>query len=174
MDQVDLELVRSVSSRHEIAELLARYCRGIDRCDADELDRVFADDATLDYGSGPRDKASTCASLLAALSGMRLTHHRICNTIIELYGDRAKAETGCVALHILGEHGAEVEMTVGGRYLDRLERRDGSWRITERLYVMDWNRQGPTTMQVEGGLYDSLRRRGARKPDDPLYEWKAR
>lgn len=151
--------------------MLARYCRGIDRCDADELDRVFADDALLDYGNGPQDKVAACAALLKGLAGMRLTHHRISNTIIELAGDRARAETGCVALHILGEPGAEVEMTVGGRYLDTLERRGRSWRIVERFYVMDWNRQVPTTMQVEGGLYDILLRRGARKSADPLYDW---
>lgn len=172
MDQSDLELLHCVAARQEIAEVLARYCRGIDRCDANELDRVFSDDATLDYGIGPQDKASTCAALLQALGTMRLTHHRISNMIIELTGNRAKAETGCVALHILGQPGAEVEMTVGGRYLDTLERRDGSWRIVGRLYVMDWNRQEPATMQLEGGLYDSLRRRGGRQPNDPLYDWK--
>ena len=64
-------------------------------------------------------------------------------------------------------------MTVGGRYLDTLEKRPEGWRIVERLYVMDWNRQGPATMRVEGGLYDVLQRRGGRKPADPLYRWSA-
>lgn len=165
------DLPARVAARLDIAEVLARYCRGIDRCDADELDRVFADDAAIDYGYGPQDKAAICAGLIAAISGMRLTQHAISNTIIDLDGDRARAETQCVALHILGEPGAETEMTVGGRYLDTLEQRADGWRIVERLYVMDWNRQGPATMRLEGGMYDRLMRRGARKPDDPLYAW---
>lgn len=64
-------------------------------------------------------------------------------------------------------------MVVGGRYLDRLVRRDGGWLIAERLYVMDWNRQGPSTMQDSGGMYDMLARRGRRWPDDPSYAWQA-
>ena len=165
------DLLNRVAARLDIAELLARYCRGIDRCDADELDRVFADDASLDYGSGAQGKASTCAGLLAAVGAMRLTQHAIGNIIIEFEGSRARAETYCVALHIFGVSGSETEMTVGGRYLDTLEQRPEGWRIVERLYVMDWNRQGPATMRVAGGLYDVLQRRGGRKPKDPLYRW---
>ena len=104
---------------------------------------------------------------------MRLTQHAIGNVIIEFDGSRARTETYCVALHILGEPGSETEMTVGGRYLDTLDRRTGEWRIVERLYVMDWNRQRPATMRVEGGLYDNLQRRGERSPEDPLYRWSA-
>ena len=172
-DLIPPDLLRRVAARQDIAELLARYCRGIDRCDAAELDWVFADDARIDYGSGAQDKAATCAGLLAAVGAMRLTQHAIGNIIIEFDGDRARAETYCVALHILGEPGSETEMTVGGRYLDTLEQRAGEWRIVERLYVMDWNRQEPATMRVEGGLYDVLQRRGGRKPDDPRYRWSA-
>ena len=167
------DLLHRVAARQDIAEVLARYCRGIDRCSADELDRVFADDASIDYGSGAQGKATTCAGLLDAVGTMRLTQHAISNIIIEFDGSRARAETYCVALHIFGEPGSETEMTVGGRYLDTLDRRAGEWRIVERLYVMDWNRQGPATMRVAGGLYDILQRRGGRKPDDPLYRWRA-
>ena len=172
-DLLPPDLLHRVAARLDIAELLARYCRGIDRCDADELDRVFADDASLDYGSGAQGKAATCAGLLVAVGAMRLTQHAIGNIIIEFEGSRARAETYCVALHILGEPGSETEMTVGGRYLDTLEERPEGWRIVERLYTMDWNRQGPATMRLEGGLYDILQRRGGRKPDDPLYRWRA-
>lgn len=167
------DLLRRVAARQDIAELLARYCRGIDRCDADELDRVFADDARIDYGFGAQDKATTCASLMATIGGMRLTQHAIGNVIVDLDGGRARAETQCVALHIVGEPGAETELTVGGRYLDTLEERPEGWRIVERLYVMDWNRTGPATMSLDGGMFDRLKRRGARKPDDPLYRWSA-
>ena len=104
---------------------------------------------------------------------MRLTQHSIANALVEIDGDAARAETCCTALHIVGMPGQWFEMVVGGRYLDTLARGAEGWRITERLYVMDWNRQGPATMQDSGGLYDTLRRRGARKPDDPSYAWRA-
>lgn len=161
-----------VADRLAIGDVLARYCRGIDRCDADELRRVFAPDALVDYGDGRSLRDAAIDHLLPALRAMRLTHHSITNTLIEIDGDCAWAETYCTALHILGPPGEETELVVGGRYLDRLERRGQGWQITERLYVMDWNRQQPATMQVSGGLYDTLLRRGARWPDDPLYQWR--
>lgn len=161
-----------VADRLAIGDVLARYCRGIDRCDADELRRVFAPDALIDYGDGPSLRDAAIDHLLPALRAMCLTHHSITNTLIEIDGDRAWAETYCTALHILGPPGAETELVVGGRYLDRLERRGEGWQITERLYVMDWNRQQPATMQDSGGLFDTLLRRGARWPDDPLYGWR--
>ena len=62
----------------------------------------------------------------------------------------------------------KMEMVVGGRYLDRLERRGGEWRIAWRTYVMDWNRNVPSTCRWDEGIYARLRNRGARFPDDPL------
>lgn len=168
-----------VADRIAIEEVLARYCRGIDRCDAEELRRVFSDDAMIDYGDGAQPREETIAGLMTGLSAMRLTHHNIGNVICEIEGDAARAETYCVAYHILpngeavGDSGdpAEIEMVVGGRYLDTLVKRAGQWRIAERLYVMDWNRQGPASMEVSGGLYDTLLRRGSRYPEDPSYPW---
>ena len=34
---------------------------------------------------------------------------------------------------------------VGGRYLDSHACRDGTWRLTHRKYVMDWNTNRPST-----------------------------
>jgi len=168
--------LQHVADRLAIAEVLARYCRGIDRCDRDELTQVFTDDARIDYGDGAKPLGETVAGLMAGLGAMRLTHHNIGNVICEIAGERARAETYCVALHILpgnapDEASGDIEMVVGGRYLDTLVKRDGAWKIAERLYVMDWNRQGPATMIEAGGLYDTLARRGSRAPDDPGCAW---
>lgn len=160
-----------LADRLGIEEVLARYCRGIDRCDAQELARVFTEDAMIDFGDGPKPRDETIAGLMEGLGAMRLTHHNIGNCICEIEGDQARAETYCVAYHILPSEEGEVELVVGGRYLDRLVRIGGEWRIAERLYIMDWNRQSPSTMQTQGGLFDTLLRRGARHPDDPSYRW---
>lgn len=160
-----------LADRLAIEEVLARYCRGIDRCDAQELARVFTEDAVIDFGDGPKLRDETIAELMEGLGAMRLTQHNIGNFLCEIEGDRARAETYCVAYHFLPSEEGEVELVVGGRYLDRLVRISGQWRIAGRLYVMDWNRQSPSTMQTQGGLFDTLLRRGARHPDDPSYRW---
>ncbi len=173
--------IQQIADRQAIEQVLARYCRGIDRCDAEELAQVFAPDARIDYGDGPKPPAETIAGLMAGLGAMTLTHHNIGNLICEVDGDRARCETYCVALHILpgaeakqGEQLPMTEMVVGGRYLDKFVKQGGEWRIAERLYIMDWNRQGPSSMEESGGLYDTLARRGARHPRDPSYAWWAK
>ena len=163
--------ITEIADRLAIAETLARYCRGIDRCDAALLAEVFTADARIDYGDGPKPPAETIPGLMAGLGAMRLTQHNISNTVMQITGATAKAETHCVALHLIPSPDGAIELVVGGRYLDRLAKSDGQWRIAERLYVMDWNRTQPSTMQTEGGLFDSLQRRGARGDSDPSAAW---
>lgn len=160
-----------LADRLAIAETLALYCRGIDRCDAEQLAAAFTPDAMIDYGDGARPIAEVIPGLMAGLGSMRLTQHNISNTVIRITGDTARAETNCVALHLIPSPQGEVEVTVGGRYLDTLARREGRWLIAERLYVMDWNRTCPSTMATQGGLFDGLRRRGARGESDPASVW---
>lgn len=160
-----------IADRLAIAETLALYCRGIDRCDGGLLAEVFTPDARIDYGDGARSPAETIPGLMAGLRTMRLTQHNISNTVMRLCGDTAKAETNCVALHLIPAPEGQIELVVGGRYLDTLVKLDGTWRIAERIYVMDWNRSSPATMQTEGGLFDGLQRRGTRAPEDPSVMW---
>lgn len=160
-----------IADRLAIAETLALYCRGIDRCDAEQLAAAFTPDAAIDYGDGARPVAEVIPGLMAGLGAMRVTQHNITNTVMRIHGERAKAETNCVALHIIPSPEGEIELVVGGRYLDRLEKREGRWLIAERLYVMDWNRSGPATMALEGGLLGGLQRRGGRGANDPASTW---
>jgi len=160
-----------LADRLAIAETLALYCRGIDRCDAAQLAAAFTPDAMIDYGDGAKPVAEVIPALMAGLGAMRLTQHNIGNTVMRIAGDTAKAETNCVALHLIPSPEGEIELVVGGRYLDRLAKQQGRWRIAERLYVMDWNRTSPSTMQLEGGLLGGLQRRGARAGDDPSAVW---
>ncbi len=165
MDMIEL------ADRLAIAETLALYCRGIDRCDAEQLAAAFTPDALIDYGDGAKSVADTIPGLMAGLGAMRLTQHNISNTVMRIAGDTARAETNCVALHLIPSPDGEIELVVGGRYLDTLQKHAGRWRIAARLYVMDWNRTSPSTMQVSGGLFDGLQRRGARGADDPAAAW---
>ncbi len=168
LTDAELADLRALIAKQAIAEALARYGRGIDRCDLETLLGVFWPDARADYGSGWQGAADWCAATVDALRGMHRTMHSIGNVLIELTGDTATAETYCHAYHELDGPDGLREMVVGGRYLDRFERRAGEWKIAERLYVMDWNRNTASTAQWDG-FYAALKRRGARKPDDPLY-----
>ncbi len=166
MSQID---VASVADRLAIAEVLTLYSRGIDRCDLETLTSTFWPDGTAQYGAQAQNAHKWAASTVAALRNMNRTFHSLSNMLITPRGDWAEAETYCTAYHEVKGPDGLVEMVVGGRYLDRLEKRGGEWRIARRLYVMDWNRNVPSTARWDEGLYATLVNRGARKPDDPLY-----
>ncbi len=157
-----------IADRLAIMETLARYCHGVDRCDADTLAQAFWPEATLDYGAYKGPAGPFFPALINALREMRCTSHFISNVMITVQGERAKVETYCRAVHLLPGPDGEVEMDVGGRYIDVMECRDTQWRILTRLYVLDWNRNGPATAIWDQGMYAQLTNRGARWPNDPF------
>ncbi len=158
-----------IADRLAIMDRLNLYARGIDRCDLATLLAVWWPGAIVDYGQGPGDAETWSRAIIGMLHTMLRTQHMLSNIIIEIDGDRASAETYCHAYHELEQGEGRIEMIVGGRYLDVLERREGVWRIATRRYVMDWNSNRPSTANWDDGMYASLKRRGARFPEDALY-----
>jgi hypothetical protein len=165
----DTDTVREVADRLAIAHVLTLYSRGIDRCDLETLNSTFWPDGTAQYGAQAQNAHEWAAATVGALKAMNRTFHSLSNMLITVAGDRAEAETYCTAYHEVPGPGGLTEMVVGGRYLDRLEKRGGEWKIARRIYVMDWNRNVPSTAQWDTGLYATLVNRGARWPGDPLY-----
>jgi hypothetical protein len=166
----DMEtLLRATADRLAIQDVLCRYARGIDRCDIDVLRGVWWSGARADYGNGEVDAVDWSGDVVIALAAMRRTQHFLGNMLIDLDGDQATAETYCRAYHEVDGADGPIEMEVGGRYLDRLERRGGEWRIAHRRYVHDWNRNTASTAAWSGPMYGNLKRVGARRPDDPSY-----
>jgi hypothetical protein len=44
-----------------------------------------------------------------------------------------------------------MDSVYGGRYLDELEKRDGEWRISKRMYILDWSQQFPNQLEASTG-----------------------
>ncbi len=158
---------QTVLDRIEIHDLLVRYARAVDRCDAALFAQVWAPGALVDYGGGETGAAAWSDDLVARLRHMDRTQHQISNSLVEIDGDEACAETMCTAYHRFTESGMKLRMVVGGRYLDRLARTPDGWRIASRRYVMDWNETEPSTMQVGEGRFARFTALGARAPHDP-------
>lgn len=148
-------LVRALLDRAAITDLLHRYCRAIDRRDERELRACFHEDAVHDQGGFAGPSTEFCTLALARLSAIGATQHLIANVLIELAGDSARSEAAFVAYHRVPANceltglfacgGVELDLFVGGRYLDELERRDGIWRIRRRVGAYDWTRRVPAT-----------------------------
>ena len=57
---------------------------------------------------------------------------------------------------------------VAGRYLDRMRKKDGEWRIQHRIVAFEWFRHLPDSSEFDDSPFGSAQR-GARLPDDPMY-----
>jgi hypothetical protein len=67
--------------------------------------------------------------------------HRISNIIIEVDGDRAGSETYVDARFRFEADGKLIALYTRGRYIDRWEKRDGRWAISQRSYVHEMDGQ---------------------------------
>jgi hypothetical protein len=163
--------LRLIADRHEIHQVLLRYCRGVDRGDADMISSVYHEGAADPHGPHQfRDAKSELAALAVsrfdALAGA--AQHHITNCLIELDGDHAQVETYVVAYNPTRlQDGSEVLSVIGARWLDRFERRDRRWGIAERTVVIDWSRKDiPGDDWPDAAHYPAPGRREA----DPSYD----
>ncbi|WP_370935070.1 nuclear transport factor 2 family protein [Amycolatopsis sp. cg13] len=122
------------ADRQAITDLMTGWIHR-DREHWDALANLFHDDATLTilWFSGP---AKDFVDGSRRMSGGALrSKHFIGSPVIEAVGDRAFVETNAMLVSDHLEWGLGV--TVHNRFLDRVERRDGVWRITRRDSVYD-------------------------------------
>ncbi len=133
--------LKSIAARTAIRDVLERYCRGIDRLDAELITSVYWPEAIDDHGiyKGPgKDFAPVVIPLLR--DNYRGTMHSLHQSLIELHGSSAKSETYFVAYHFGGDANGKFIDIAGGRYVDLLEERYGEWRISDRVVVIEWSR----------------------------------
>ncbi|HEV8261233.1 MAG TPA: nuclear transport factor 2 family protein, partial [Burkholderiales bacterium] len=127
--------------RQDILDCLNRVCRGIDRFDQDLFLSAFHSDAIIDVGEmvgAPAEVYHNGAELHE--HGQSSTLHYLPNHSCEIDGDLAHAET---YLLYTGRNRDETNWIAGGRYIDRLERRDGTWKIAFRYVVIEWSSMIP-------------------------------
>jgi hypothetical protein len=138
-------------ARADIADALARYCCGVDRGDEELIRSAYFDDAVEDrvgYHGGVEGFIAYVREWVSV--SFEVTHHQLGSTYVRFEGNVAMVETYFTAHHVTvpGEDGRQM-MVVGGRYLDRFERRSGQWRIAHRTGLRDWSEIRP---MVESNL----------------------
>ncbi|WP_172937939.1 nuclear transport factor 2 family protein [Rhodococcus sp. MS16] len=131
-------LVDEIASRQQINDLLVHYTHGCDRADVELLRSVYHPDAIDNHGKFNGPAADFAAWATDLHLGFSCTTHYICNSVVEIDGDLAHGETYVqVWIRSNGEQG--VDRVIGGRYLDRFERRGGVWKIAKRHLLVDWH-----------------------------------
>jgi len=148
-----------------IRRVLYRYCRGIDRIDAELIRSAYWPGATDDHGVFTGSAEEFARWVVGVLATFEQTQHSLHQTSIDVLGDRAFTETYFDARHRLRREGRLMLETFGGRYLDRFERRDGEWRIAHRVVVHDWSR----IEEVPATYPNEMFAQGLRSRDDLSY-----
>jgi len=129
--------VTELADRQAIRDVLMAYSRGIDRLDRELLISLYHEDAIDDHGVfvGTREEFADWA--IAMHTATHLSHqHCIFNVTFDLDGNVAHTETYYMFVG-MNRTGTPMAMS-GGRYIDRLEKRDGRWAIAARVCVRDW------------------------------------
>ena len=138
MTELD-ELRRDVQyllDRTAIADCIAAHARGSDRHDAELLTRTYLDDG-IDVHGGTVNPGPAYAEWANLVHGQTSANHlhNITTHTCEIDGDEAHAES--YVLVTLLSPDATTTTVMCGRYVDRLERRDGRWRIAVRRATVE-------------------------------------
>jgi SnoaL-like domain len=138
--------------RERIRERVALLARGEDRRDAGLLRAAFWPDATVDFGMFAGDLAAYLDWVLPGSPAIPVTQHVLGQSVVDLRGAVALVETHVLAYHRVDTGEQERDVVLGGRYLDRFERRDDDWRIARRTMLYDWTQDVGAAVDWSGGL----------------------
>ena len=136
MDAERLARLEKLADKQEIMECLTRFSRGMDRFDRDVYLSAFHADAEM--AAGPFvGSAVDCWDWAVPMheAYQIATHHSLLNVTIDLDGDVAHSE--CYYIFVARNRDESVWLA-GGRYIDRLERRNGEWKIALRTNAIEW------------------------------------
>ncbi|HEY8537880.1 MAG TPA: nuclear transport factor 2 family protein [Steroidobacteraceae bacterium] len=161
--------LQELEARQQITDVLYRYARGWDRLDEEALRSCFFPDAEHQHGGFKGKSQDFITRALPMVAKTRSTSHMISNVTIEIRGNAAVSECYFLAHHrrATTDGKDEEDYFLGGRYVDRFERRDGEWKIARRIGLNSLERVVPRAdRSFETAAPDTF---GKRKPEDPWY-----
>ena len=146
--------IEELLAREEITDVIKRLARGTDRLDEELMASCYHPDGVDDHNAFRGSGTEFAKWVVTVLPHFTTTMHFIGppNVSVDLDADVAQADTYCVAHHINAGTGPRssprtatdpestpgTDMVLGLRYVDRFERRDGTWLIAKRVCAFDW------------------------------------
>ena len=165
--------IQALLDKQAITEVLASYCRAVDRADIPLLKACYHDDATEDHGGTFSGTAAAyIESIAPILPRGGIMTHTTTNLLIALDGDAAQVESHILAFARLKKDGEKFDTLTLARAIDRFEKRDGTWRIAARRMVWEWNHEMPMAETWGRGMIApdaTVLVRGRKTPDDLVY-----
>ena len=148
--------VQHFTDREEILDCIIRNSRGNDRFDDMRTSGTYHADGVHEIGKShiPGTQYGEHANHAhAAICEANL--HNVTMHACEIDGDTAHAESYVIGLFL--DKGCETSRLLAGRYIDRLEKRDGRWAIVVRRatveVVMEGSARLPNKSVLAGSGY---------------------
>jgi hypothetical protein len=162
--------VQEMLDEYALRKLVHGYCRAVDRGDLETLRSLYHHDGEDSHGSFSSGSVDTFLRTLAeARPYIRSMQHHITTTNFAISGDIAEGEIYSIATHSFAAGDGETEVVVGGRYLDKYEKRNGTWKFTTRGIVTDWAHvNDPSAVDMTHPITRDTPR-GRPGSDDPSY-----
>ena len=155
---VSTEGLTTLLDRAEIRDCIASLARGEDRRDAALISGSFWPDATIDLGMFAGSFDEYLDWVVPGSPAIPVTQHVLGQSVIEYSGGTALAETHVTTYHRLATDEGDRDTVIGGRYLDRLDKRGTRWRIAQRTMLYDWFQDlGPSVEWSHGVMGMPLR-----------------
>ncbi|WP_436790870.1 nuclear transport factor 2 family protein [Yinghuangia sp. YIM S10712] len=158
--------LRYVADRMAILDCVMKQSRGHDRHDVELMASVYHDDGTDEHGPVVKPGPEYGEYANQAHSSVFIDHlHNITTHTCEIDGDEAHCESYVIGA-MRARDGKSVHL-IGSRYLDRLERRNGTWKIVLRRCTLEWTLTGDTSLLTSGAFAGFIK--GTWDKKDPSY-----
>ena len=159
--------LQEMLDHHEIRKTLAEYCHACDRADANLMASVYTGNDSFDDHGKVRAPGPEYARVMTdiILDRTDSISHILGQSLIKVEGDTAVAETFFFALLRLPNPEERPRLNqLAGRFVDRLLRVDGKWKIKHRTCVRDTS----ITLVIEHDDYAAFGfKAGTRDSSDP-------
>jgi hypothetical protein len=160
--------VKYLTDRQAILDVINQQSRGCDRHDAELVADAFHEDGWDEHGAQvtPGKQYGRWANDTHT-KGSQVNMHHITTHTCEIDGDVAHAESYVIGLML--NHDGVTARLLAGRYLDRLEKRDGEWKLAVRRSTAEVCFSGDATLMTLAAFTDRRFPKGARDQSDLSY-----
>jgi hypothetical protein len=145
-------MAASLEDRVALRDLVEAYARCADRIDGEGLAALFMPEGVLrivrrgvEETPAERVGRDEIASAIKRLDRYVATFHFVGNHYVTVDGDEATGEAYCVAHHLLGESGSQIDHVMMIRYQDQYRRQPDGWKLAVRELRVDWTEERTVT-----------------------------
>jgi SnoaL-like protein len=145
-------MTASLEDRFALRDLVEAYARCADHVDGEGLAALFMPEGVLrivrrgvDEPPAERIGREAIAKAIKGLDRYVKTFHFVGNHYVTIDGDEGTGEAYCVAHHLLGESGSQIDHVMMIRYQDQYRRQPDGWKLAVRELRVDWTEERTVT-----------------------------